>query len=490
MAGDDRDGLEAELVVLVHTVRGLVDALAKADPNPYGPTYVDPVVWGVTVAPFAVSINPEAPSPGGTAAPLFQVLDAFLGRRAYDSLLGKEVQRLHNVAPPLQRAFVDAVAEMPLGAFLARAGTPTLRGLARALMEVYAGGQGLLQAHRIKAYGYLEVAFKVGRPITLSGFEGVFRERPWKQVDDALDASMRERNTDGLDTWVSRATLAQRGVATPTRQAHRPRRAPAGHRLRARRPHRGDPRQRSRAHRADHRRARRAAGHRREAHRGVACRARAARRGPDGHHAAARGLPALGQGPPAAATGGQGAVRAVGGARARRGDRGPLRGPARTVGRAVDDDRGRLRRAPPHRRDAVGAREPRRHRPARVRAALLDLLRARLAGLPAQRRAHDRRRHVPHRRSARPGRCRPPRRRFALAQPSHERRRRRRAAAGRAGLRLPAVRRPDAPSRDVRRWHRHLAVPWLPRSPHRERGRDRRQRALLRRPPRRRPLLP
>ena len=117
---DDRDGLEAELVVLVHTVRGLVDSLAKADPNPYGPTYVDPVVWGVTVAPFAVSINPEAPSPGGTAAPLFQVLDAFLGRRAYDSLLGKEVQRLHDVAPPLQRAFVDAVAEMPLGAFLAR----------------------------------------------------------------------------------------------------------------------------------------------------------------------------------------------------------------------------------------------------------------------------------------------------------------------------------------------------------------------------------
>ena len=216
MAGDDREGLEAELVVLVHTVRSMVGSLAKADPNPYGPTYVDPVVWGVTVAPFVVSINPEAPSPGGTAAPLFQVLDAFLGRRTYDSLLGKEVRRLHNVAPPLQRAFVDAVGEMPLGAFLAQAGTPTLRGLARALMEVYAGGQGLLQAHRIKAYGYLEVAFKVGRPITLSGFEGVFRERPWKQVDDALDASMRERITDGLDTWVSRATLAAARVATPS----------------------------------------------------------------------------------------------------------------------------------------------------------------------------------------------------------------------------------------------------------------------------------
>jgi sulfite reductase alpha subunit-like flavoprotein len=215
MQREDLAGLEAELVLLVHTVRGLIDGLTKADPNPNSATYVDPVVWGVTVAPFAVSINPAAPSPGGTAAPLFQVLDAFLGRRAYGSLLGKEVRRLHDVAPPLQRAFTDAVSEMPLGAFLARVGTPTLRGLSRALMEVYAGEQGLLQAHRIKAYGYLEVAFKVGRPVTLSGFAGVFRERPWKRVDDALDTSMRERSVDGIGTWVARAALSERETTAP-----------------------------------------------------------------------------------------------------------------------------------------------------------------------------------------------------------------------------------------------------------------------------------
>jgi sulfite reductase alpha subunit-like flavoprotein len=212
MVRGDRHALEAELVLLVRTLRSLVDALRKADPNPSAPTYVDPVVWGTTVAPFAVSLAPDVPSPGGTAAPLFQVLDAFLGRHEHASVLGREVQRLHDIAPPLVRSFVRAIAARPLAAHLERTGAPSLRGVARELLDVYAGEQGLLQLHRIKAYGYLEVAFKVGRPVTLSGFEGVFRERPWKRVDAALDASARERGVVGIATWTQRARLAQRGT--------------------------------------------------------------------------------------------------------------------------------------------------------------------------------------------------------------------------------------------------------------------------------------
>jgi sulfite reductase (NADPH) flavoprotein alpha-component len=214
MARHDPRGLEAELLVMLQTVRGLIDALGKADPNPCSSTHVDPVVWGSTVAPFAVSVDPAVPSPGGTAAPVFQLLDAFLGRRQYASVLGHEVRRLHAVAPPLLRWFVRAVAARPLGPYVVRADRASLRGVSRALLEAYAGEQGLLQLHRIKAYGYLEVAFKIGRPVTLSGFAGVFRERPWKRVDEALDASMREREVAGLDSWTSRATLVERVDAT------------------------------------------------------------------------------------------------------------------------------------------------------------------------------------------------------------------------------------------------------------------------------------
>jgi sulfite reductase alpha subunit-like flavoprotein len=220
MARGDRHALEAELVLLVRTLRALVDALRKADPNPSGPTYVDPVVWGTTVAPFAVSLDPDVPSPGGTAAPLFQVLDAFLGRQEHASVLGREVQRLHDIAPPLVRSFVRAVAERPLAPHLERTGAPSLRGLARELLDVYAGEQGLLQLHRIKAYGYLEVAFKVGRPVTLSGFEGAFRQRPWKRVDAALDASARERGVAGIASWAQRARLAERGTTAAAVAAH------------------------------------------------------------------------------------------------------------------------------------------------------------------------------------------------------------------------------------------------------------------------------
>jgi sulfite reductase alpha subunit-like flavoprotein len=220
MARSDRHALEGELVVLVRTLRSLVDALRKADPNPSSPTHVDPVVWGTTVAPFAVSIDPDMPSPGGTAAPLFQVLDAFLGRQEHGSVLGREVQRLHDVAPSLVRSFVDAIAERPLAPHLERVGAPSLRGLARELLDVYAGEQGLLQLHRIKAYGYLEVAFKVGRPVTLSGFEGVFRQRPWKQVDAALDASARERDVPGVAAWAQRARLTERGPTAAVAAGH------------------------------------------------------------------------------------------------------------------------------------------------------------------------------------------------------------------------------------------------------------------------------
>jgi sulfite reductase (NADPH) flavoprotein alpha-component len=48
----------------------------------------------------------------------------------------------------------------------------------------------------------------------LSGFEGVFRERPWKRVDAALDASMRERAVDDVGTWAQRARLLARAPAT------------------------------------------------------------------------------------------------------------------------------------------------------------------------------------------------------------------------------------------------------------------------------------
>ena len=47
----------------------------------------------------------------------------------------------------------------------------------------------------MKVYGYLELAFKVGRALTIGGFSGAFTRRTWDEVDHALREAHDERST-------------------------------------------------------------------------------------------------------------------------------------------------------------------------------------------------------------------------------------------------------------------------------------------------------
>src|SRR5204863_9645579 len=71
---------------------------------------------------------------------------------------------------------------------------PNLRGALREALELYAGKDGFLGRHRMKVYGYLELAFKVGRRVTIGGFSGAFKDRTWDQVDGELEAARVERS--------------------------------------------------------------------------------------------------------------------------------------------------------------------------------------------------------------------------------------------------------------------------------------------------------
>jgi hypothetical protein len=44
-----------------------------------------------------------------------------------------------------------------------------------------------------RVFGYLEIAFKVGRSVTIGGFTGALRDRTWNRVDDELELSRKER---------------------------------------------------------------------------------------------------------------------------------------------------------------------------------------------------------------------------------------------------------------------------------------------------------
>jgi sulfite reductase (NADPH) flavoprotein alpha-component len=81
----------------------------QIDPNPYSDTYVDPVVWAKTVAPFAVRIRVGVHAVSGAVAPLFHIVDVFIGRRQYESRVGRESHSARSgFAPRLRSLFVGA----------------------------------------------------------------------------------------------------------------------------------------------------------------------------------------------------------------------------------------------------------------------------------------------------------------------------------------------------------------------------------------------
>lgn len=217
----DWEALAGELVILSDTLRRVTSCFLKIDPNPSSDTFVDPVVWAKTVAPFAVQIRKDSHAISGAAAPLFQLLDVFLGRRKYESLVGREAHSLRPGFSPNLRAFLAALDTVSVADAVAKSGRPKLEGLWRSMIDAYVGPQGFLALHRRKAFAYLELAFKVGRSVTTGGFTGVFDDQTWEVAHHELELSRQER----LDVPVTGCPMAHphaqsRGDLTSPGLAH------------------------------------------------------------------------------------------------------------------------------------------------------------------------------------------------------------------------------------------------------------------------------
>ncbi|MEO8180909.1 MAG: cytochrome b5 domain-containing protein [Deltaproteobacteria bacterium] len=191
---DDEEVLEAEIMTILSALQRMTYTdLPEIDPNPHSARYMDPVVWAKTVAPFAVPITPGSQGPSGTSSPIFNALDVFLGRKRFDTFLGREIHALRASYPPLWRKFIAALHEVSVPDYVARKQKPALTGLLHDVVDAYSGSGGFLGRHRMKVYGYLELAFKVGRSVTIGGFRGAFQDRTWDQIDGELESSRRER---------------------------------------------------------------------------------------------------------------------------------------------------------------------------------------------------------------------------------------------------------------------------------------------------------
>lgn len=190
---DDPNTLAEVLVFFGELLKYLnYKTFMKVNPNPYSDLYVNPVVWGKTAAPFAAPFT-AVPGPSGTAVPSFTMLDIFFGRKAYRTTVGHETQRTRDWFPLHWREWLDAVEAISIPDYVHRRGHKALIGVFNETRDAYIGENGLLNRHRLKAYGFLDLSFKAGRVKTLGGVSGEYSERVWDRMADELDESRLER---------------------------------------------------------------------------------------------------------------------------------------------------------------------------------------------------------------------------------------------------------------------------------------------------------
>ena len=191
---DDPHKLGSELLSIVDCLNHITNySLLKIDADPYSPTYVDPVVWSKTIARYAVPIKEGIQGPSGTASPLFQLLDIFVGRNQFNSPLGQAALQSRKWLALNHVQFLDAVEQVSIRDYVRECSDPKIKGLFQSVLEAYVGDTGFLGAHRLKAYGFLETAFKMGRTSEYLDSHTRIKDRGWEYYHAQLAQSRLER---------------------------------------------------------------------------------------------------------------------------------------------------------------------------------------------------------------------------------------------------------------------------------------------------------
>jgi sulfite reductase alpha subunit-like flavoprotein/cytochrome b involved in lipid metabolism len=195
VVADDPAALERALLVILDRLQHVTQVIyPQIDPNPRGRHPLDQVLWAKTVGTAGVPIFDGAPSPSGTAQPQIHAIDAFLERQDYGSLVGQQSTYLAGFFPRHWQELVAALREVSVRQYVEDTRNANLRGVYNAMLDAYVGNRGWMGLHRIKAYGFLEVAFKVGRQVTTGArFTGLFKDRTWDKVDGELAIVRDER---------------------------------------------------------------------------------------------------------------------------------------------------------------------------------------------------------------------------------------------------------------------------------------------------------
>jgi len=189
------EGLVAEMIRLKEILERMPNAFHSISTNPNsGDNFVSATEW-TRWGKFSSPLSKRCPAASGLQFPPYLLMDAFLGRKKYDSFLGNEGLHLRAWLPSNLRAFIAAIEyHYRIPEFVAQSGDPRLVGVLDGIIEAYTGERGFMGAHRYKVFGILEVASKTGRTET-NGASGASDDagRPWEEVHRQFSEAMKER---------------------------------------------------------------------------------------------------------------------------------------------------------------------------------------------------------------------------------------------------------------------------------------------------------
>ncbi len=189
------EGLLREMIRLKEILERMPNAFHTINTNPNsGENYVPGHQW-IRWGKFSAPLSKRCPASSGLQFPPFLVMDAFLGRKKYDSFLGKEGLHLRAWLPSNLRAFIAAIEyHYSIPEFVKQSGDARLMGVLDGIVEAYTGERGFMGTHRYKVFGILEIASKTGRTET-NGLSGApdANSKPWEETHKQFATSMKER---------------------------------------------------------------------------------------------------------------------------------------------------------------------------------------------------------------------------------------------------------------------------------------------------------
>lgn len=145
----DVEKLLVEMIRLKEILERMPNAFHSINTNPLsGSNYVPGHLW-IRWGKFSAPLSKRCPATSGLQFPPFLVMDAFLGRKKYDSFLGREGLHLRAWLPSNLRAFIAAIEyHYSIPEFVKQSGDPRLMGVLEGIIEAYSGERGFLGTHR------------------------------------------------------------------------------------------------------------------------------------------------------------------------------------------------------------------------------------------------------------------------------------------------------------------------------------------------------